>query len=393
MKTILYLQSSLNASNNSCLEGVSRYAKTAGWRVHVTPYADAAYIRGDHTDAARRPDVRGLLGFWKPDGVVAECGAAGDLLKPKEFASTPVVFLDRLQTGRETCVTSDAKPIAEMAAKELLSLDFRTYAYVPFKERVSWSLERGAEFERLVRMNGCKFHLFRKRPFGDDAETYHAWLREWLRKAPKPLGVFAANDYMAEIVLSCAERERIDVPHELAVVGVDNDLDICERTTPTLTSILLDHERAGYLAAQLLNEKLTHPRQKVASGAFGPVCVYHRQSTFLYSRNDDRVAVALKLIRRNACDGLKAKDVIAEMGCSRRLAELRFRETTGRSILEEILSVRIERAKNLLEHSSKSVAEIAAACGYGSATALRKVFEPAVGMNPKDWRKNTTRVR
>lgn len=389
MKNILYLRSSINASNNSDLEGVNRYAKTEGWRVHVTPYADAAFVRGDLADGDRRPDIKGLLGFWKPDGVVAECGAARDLLDPDDFKSVPVVFLDREPTGDETCVTSDARQIAALAAKELLLLDFRTYAYVPFNLHASWSTARGVEFERLVRMNGCKFHLFRKRPFGDDAETYRAWLREWLRKAPKPMGVFAANDLVAETVLSCAEREKIDVPRELAVIGVDNNPDVCEHTKPTLTSILLDNEKAGYLAAELLNQKMAHPRRKVASGLFGPVCVYHRQSTFLYSRNDDRVAVALKLIRRNACDGLSSKDVIAEMGCSRRLAELRFREMTGRSILDEILAVRIERAKHLLEHSSKSIAEVAAACGYGSATALRKVFEPVAGMNPKAWRKKS----
>ena len=47
----------------------------------------------------------------------------------------------------------------------------------------------------------------------------------------------------------------------------------------------------------------------------------------------------------------------------------------------------IERAKYLLEHSSKSVAEIAAACGYGSANALRKVFAAETGKNPLIWRK------
>ena len=387
MKTILYFQSSLNASNKSCLDGVNRYAKTAGWRVHVTPYADAAYIRGDHTDDTRRPDVKGLLKFWKPNGVIVDCGAARDLLNPRDFKAVPVVFLDRAPTGKDVCVTSDAQQIANLAAKELLSLDFRTYAYVPFMERLLWSVERGAAFERLVKMNGCKFHLFRRRPFGNEAETYRAWLREWLRKAPKPMGVFAANDFVAEAVLSCAEREGIDVPRELAVIGVDNNPDVCERTKPTLTSILLDNERAGYLAAELLNERLAHPQRKVAGRLFGPVCVYHRQSTFLYSRKDDRVAVALKLIRRNACDGLKACDVVAEMGCARRLAELRFREMTGRSILEEILSVRIERAKYLLKHSEKSVVEVAKSCGYGSANALRKVFVAETGKNPLVWRK------
>ena len=56
MKSVLYFQSSINASNNSGLDGVRRYAKAAGWRVHVTPYADAAYLRGGHEDSARRPD-------------------------------------------------------------------------------------------------------------------------------------------------------------------------------------------------------------------------------------------------------------------------------------------------------------------------------------------------
>ncbi|MBR4259953.1 MAG: substrate-binding domain-containing protein [Kiritimatiellae bacterium] len=386
MKSVLYFQSSINASNNSGLDGVRRYAKAAGWRVHVTPYADAAYLRGGHEDSARRPDVKGLLEFWNPCGVIVECGAARDQIDTCDFKTVPTVFLDRIPEGGETCVTSDAKPIAALAAKELLSLGFRTYAYVPFHERVRWSVERGEEFERLVRMNGCKFHLFRRRPFGDDSETYRAWLCEWLRKAPKPIGVFAACDYVAATVLSCAEREKIVVPGELAVIGVDNDLGTCEQTTPTLTSILLDHERAGYLAAQLLELKLEHPRRKVAGGLFGPVCVYHRQSTFVYSRSDSRVDVALKLIRRNACDGISSKEVIAEMGCSRRLAEMRFREVTGHSIMDEILSVRIERAKHLLEHSSKPVAQIAADCGYRSSNALRKVFEPLVGMTPRAWR-------
>ena len=387
MKTILYFQSSLNASNKSCLDGVSRYARSANWKVRVTPYADAAYIRGDRADGGDDPDVKGLLEFWKPDGVIAECGAAQALLKPRDFRSVPVVFVDRIQSGNEVSISSDAKSIAELAARELLSLGFKTYAYVPFKEPLSWSVERGEAFARLVKMNGLKFHQFRKRPFGDDAETYRAWLRSWLRNAPKPMGVFAANDYMASLVLSCAERENINVPNDLAIIGVDNDPEICERSNPTLTSILLDHERAGYLAAQLLNEKMVSPRRKVKGTTFGPVCVYHRQSTFAYSRKDDRVSVAVKLIRRNACDGLKAKDVITEMGCSRRLAELRFREVTGHSILEEILSVRIERAKYLLEHSEKSIAEVAKSCGYGSANALRKVFAAETGKNPLAWRK------
>ena len=126
MKTILYFQSSLNASNNSVLGGVSRYARSANWRVHVAPYADAAYLRGDHAVGSGAPDVKGLLEFWKPDGVIAECGAAQTLLRPCDFRSAPVVFVDRIQTGNEVSISSDARSIAELAARELLSLGFKT---------------------------------------------------------------------------------------------------------------------------------------------------------------------------------------------------------------------------------------------------------------------------
>ena len=107
MKTILYFQSSLNASNNSSLEGVKRFAKSSNWRIHITPYADAAYYHGDHTASSQQPDVKKLLKFWKPVGVIAECGAAPKLLKPRDFGAVPVV-LELLQIvenrGRMTSV-------------------------------------------------------------------------------------------------------------------------------------------------------------------------------------------------------------------------------------------------------------------------------------------------
>ena len=52
MKTILYFQSSLNASNNSVLGGVSRSAKSANGKGRVTPYADAACLWGDRADGS-----------------------------------------------------------------------------------------------------------------------------------------------------------------------------------------------------------------------------------------------------------------------------------------------------------------------------------------------------
>ena len=58
---------------------------------------------------------------------------------------------------------------------------------------------------------------------------------------------------------------------------------------------------------------------------------------------------------------------------SRRLCEMRFREATGHSILDEIQSVRIERARELLLDGRRTVRAVANMCGYASVAAFRKV--------------------
>ena len=95
---------------------------------------------------------------------------------------------------------------------------------------------------------------------------------------------------------------------------------------------------------------------------------------------------AVETIRRHACEGLSAKAVIDGMGCSRRLAEMRFREVTGHSILDEIVDVRLTHARMLLRDPRKTVEMVAASCGYNSVVALRKAFLSHVGETLSAWR-------
>ena len=82
------------------------------------------------------------------------------------------------------------------------------------------------------------------------------------------------------------------------------------------------------------------------------------------------VLAALDLIRREACNGLKAKDVFACFPCSRRMAEIRFRAATGKSPLEAIQEIRRAKAEDLLKDPTRDRTAIANLCGYSSANAL-----------------------
>ena len=88
---------------------------------------------------------------------------------------------------------------------------------------------------------------------------------------------------------------------------------------------------------------------------------------------------------------LSPKDVLAGFSCSRRNAEIRFRQATGKSVLEEIVAARMSRAKTLLEGTTLSIPEIAAQCGYRYPANFRDAFRAATGLNPLAWRKNNVK--
>ena len=67
-----------------------------------------------------------------------------------------------------------------------------------------------------------------------------------------------------------------------------------------------------------------------------PLQIVRRESTRGFGRYEPRVLKVLETIRRESCNGLRARDVVKMMCGSRRLTELRFREAFGHSILDEI---------------------------------------------------------
>lgn len=130
-------------------------------------------------------------------------------------------------------------------------------------------------------------------------------------------------------------------------------------------------------------ESFRGPRQRV----FGDLKIERRLSTKRLQRRDPLVVAAIDLIRRNACNGLAAADVAGKFPCSRRMVDKRFRQATGHSILDEIQSVRLERAKLLLLNPNQQPKSISDFCGLKSPNSLRKFFFKETGMTLTDWRK------
>lgn len=361
VKTVLYFQATGKAPARQKLEGVYAYGRGHGWNVQVI-----------EAEASERKASE-LIDFWTPDGVIVECGSGQNHFDPKIFKRTPVVFLDRnpkTLAHPAFCVVHDSIATARLATRELLSLNLTAYAYVPWPEPRFWSEEREQGFARALRLNNLGYSRFGGKARSSDVRALQKELGDWLAGLPKPVGVFAANDFMAAQVAAAAARCGFGIPDSIALIGVDNDELVCENTNPTLSSVRPDFRAAGQKAAELLARHMDNPKLRPTTERFGPLQLVRRASSNRTKRLDREVLAALDLIRREACNGLKARDVVALFPCTRRMAEIRFRTATGKSPLEVIQEVRRARAEELLADPTRDRNTIANLCGYSSANAL-----------------------
>lgn len=334
--------------------------------------------------------IRRLIDFWHADGCIAECSGGAGNLSPKAFEKTPVVFLcsdPMITRGKAACVTSDYAAIAELACRELLACGFRHYAFVGRSERLYWSRNREDSFRSLVQMNGYDVSEFLvdERELMDDIRLQRR-LRAWLQALPRPCGVFAANDALGiQLLLACA-AEGLSVPNEIAVVGVDDNETLCEAAVPPLTSIRPNYRRTGAAAAELIVQILNSGASCAEHRKIRPSHITHRDSTRILKRRDREVEAAVKFIREHACDPCRPADAARLFTCSRRLAEIRFKATTGRTFNEEIIAVRLEKAFALMENPRVKHTAIPSLCGWQSEGQMRKVFHQATGLSLRDWR-------
>ena len=80
------------------------------------------------------------------------------------------------------------------------------------------------------------------------------------------------------------------------------------------------------------------------------------------------------------------KKELAQLGGSRRTAEMKFRKATGRSILDEIQSVRLAEVERLLANPLVKIGSIAYRTGYKSENFLARLFKQTHGMTMREWR-------
>lgn len=94
----------------------------------------------------------------------------------------------------------------------------------------------------------------------------------------KPRAIFASNDNMAHAFLEEAMINGYKVPEDIAVIGYD-DLPICNRHRPQITSIHTDYEKLGMVTMEKLKEIIANPALQQGVLSLVPVSLEVRDSS------------------------------------------------------------------------------------------------------------------
>ncbi len=378
MDTILYITDLHVGSHVVELGGVFDRATAHRWRV--------IEIEMDRTSRT----IPEIISQWNPAGCIMECGKFVDEDASAFFSSTPVVYLDpNPVTARKAkyTVANDPDAIARFAVRELSQTKPKSYVFFGWCAPTIWSEGRSRAFTSILAEQGEKPALLFTEPWEiGNPLPVHKRFAQALSKLPKPVGIFAVNDYAA---LQATEACRLlgwECPNDYRLVSVDNEPMHCENNIPTITSIEQDFRGAGHLAADLLAECLANPDLPPKHLLFGPVRLVRRESSRSLKINDPRITRAVERIRRDAITGISASDILAEIPLSRRLAEKRFLAATGKTILQEIQDVRMEKVFELLA-TDVPIGHIAGRCGMQSDSFLKRLFKSRTGLTLREWRK------
>ncbi|MDD4101592.1 MAG: XylR family transcriptional regulator [Kiritimatiellae bacterium] len=369
------------------LRGILQYVHFHGpWNVHL--------IEGREGEQKMlHPDT------WGCTGIIGNL----DGLAPARRLMTlnvPIICTNRTDEfinaanplSRLNCVVCDNHLIGQRAAEYFIGLNFKHFAFVGQVNRAKWSEERKTSFCARLLQDGCCSEVYTlssaaaRKDFGIEQRD----LCDWLKRLPKPVAIFAANDVRGRQVLDSCAKARIAVPQEVAVLSVDNDELLCETTIPQMSSIQMTTEQAGFEAARVLDGMMRgrkHGNFKQTVITYGFSHIVTRPSTATVLLSDALVVRTLEFIRINSDIAVKVEDLAQHLHVSRRSLETRFKSVTGRTVYSEIMRVRLDRVQTLLCETPLSIERIAETCGFNDASHLGKAFRQHFNMTLSAYRR------
>ena len=388
MRKVLLLFDTSGAASRRTLRGIARYSMLHGpWVFFREPPFYIASTFG-HTKITRKlPNPK----TSDVDGVIAHIPHTRHWREIVPEKVPAIISLYTIVESRDFCnfVTDDVQ-IGEMAAEYFIGKNFRNFAFFGYRN-IFWSETRCKSFSARLARAGFTAHILTQSGLEQmntrSKSSGRRALGEWLNSLPKPLALMGCNDDRALDICDACKSMGLHIPHDVAILGVDNDDLACELANPPLSSIAVNNEKAGYEAAELLDQLMSGRKNARKQITAIPTHIVTRQSTDIFAVSDREVVNALRFVQEHSTEDIHVNDVVKSVPLSRRVLESRFRKTVGRSILSEIRRARVEQVVQMLVETNLPISEIAKSLSYSGIEHIARYFRSEKGMSLIEYRR------
>ncbi len=380
MFKILVLTDFASSYSRLMLEGMIRYSREVGPWTFIRMPLYYMMINGE----------TGVIDFakkWHADAIIAQLRDVNiELLRELNI---PIIVQNyHKRNSYISNLTGDYYGTGVMAADFYLEKGYQHFAFYGY-ENVIWSRERGLGFKERIEKKGLTCHLLENNNRGDTNEWIYNTeiIAQWLQSLPKPVALFACDDYYAQQIAETCNIFNISVPDDIAILGVDNDLLICNLSTPPLSSITLDVENGGYQTAKLLDRYIKKEIGEIPDIVINPLYIEERASTDKYAVTDPHIKILMDYIYQNYNNKISVPDLVDMVPLSRRVLEKKFKNLVGTSIYQYILNFRISRFTKLLLTTDLYLPDIAIQVGFDDYKNVSRIFRKYKSMSPAEYRK------
>lgn len=378
MKKVFVQLESGRGYGRDLLKGICEYSEQfSGWEIIFEP---AYYLKTTETR-----NIISMIELMKPDGCIFEhTGDVNELIN-LDIPFVQANWVERI--GNFPCLKGNYEADGKIAAEYFLGLGFRNLAFFGI-EKLPWSDGRLKSFQKHAENGGATFfqHKIEMRHRNETLNYNQDYLILWLKSLPKPVGVLCCNDDFGQILINACSIGGLKVPHEISVLGIDNDELLCNITYPNLSSIHRNNTKAAFSACEILNRMMNGEDVEERVVLTEPMNVVVRASTDTIACDDAEVIKALYYIRNNIHKPINVSNVVGTTYISRRSLYSRFKEVTGHTINEEIQFQKLKKFKELLQNKNLSVKEVSFRLGFDNVSHVSRWFSSIEGIPPIKWR-------
>jgi LacI family transcriptional regulator len=383
MIRLILLTDFTEAFPHNLLRGILRYAKEQSHEPWVACRMPPAF-KDDN-------GITGVLKWAKHWGANAIIGRFDNDEDVTMFPKNGIVavaqdFKQRFDTISN--ITSDYLATGEMAARFFLEKGFENFAFYGY-ENIVWSDERSEGYRKAVTRAGFGNNYFEYKKQKLEELWYYepTQVIEWLHSLPRHTALFCCDDTQGNKITEICKLGNIDIPGDIALLGVDNDTTICGLSDPPLSSVNLDIERGGYETAHLITELMNDETVHYHNVVIQPTSIISRTSTNIYATDNPYILQTLDYIHQNLSHPISIDDILRVLPMSRRLLEIRFKEVTGQTLYNYIIHQRMQYFAQLLIDSTAPVYDLALSIGMNNYGNVSRIFKSIEGCTPSEYRK------